>query len=69
MELIQPKKIYNFDTILTNSELHYGSGGSNNVIMIYKDNVIKMIPNYRKGFNEISFTIIIQYMLIFSSLI
>lgn len=54
MNFNKPKKIYNFNTLINNGNIFYGSGGSSNSIIIYKNHAVKLIPNYKKRINELN---------------
>ena len=48
----QNRKQYDLETLIKNADIFYGSGGSQNAIFVYKNSVAKLIPNFKKGFNE-----------------
>lgn len=48
----QNEKQYDIETLIKNADIFYGSGGSQNAIFIYKNTATKLIPNFKKGFNE-----------------
>lgn len=53
MEYKKPDILYEFESVLNKGNIFHGHGGSNNVIMTYKDNAIKLIPKINKNFNDI----------------
>lgn len=52
MELQKQSKLYDLETLIKKADIFYGSGGSQNAIFVYKNSVGKLIPNFKKGFNE-----------------
>jgi hypothetical protein len=52
MDFNKPKKLYKFNTLLNKGDIFYGSGGSSNTIIIYKNQVVKLIPDFKKDFNS-----------------
>ena len=52
-ELYKTFKPEPIDTLLKNGSVHTGSGGSNNYILVNGEQVLKIIPNRKKYWNEV----------------
>lgn len=52
MEFQKQSKLYDLETLIKKADIFYGSGGSQNAIFVYKNQVAKLIPNFKKGFNQ-----------------
>lgn len=56
MEYQKPDKLIDFKIAINKGNIFHGHGGSNNVVITYKDNAIKLIPKFKKPYNAIEDT-------------
>ena len=52
MDFKKNTKLYSLNELLKSADIFYGSGGSDNAIMVYKNNAVKIIPDFEISFNQ-----------------